>query len=205
MNAADGAAAQQESWTWIGDYKIDITEQGAVMPEYDPASLRAHPDGAALPAAGSPLDRLWRIGRIEGDGVVAGYAGLRAPGGDQAFVLGDARLLGDPVSKIILTALSPPEPLATPVELVSWVDNRGRCILPPGSLGIQRLSVHLFNVLHKGAGILVRESASPDARIYCHQRSSSKRMYPDMHDMFVGGVSHYGEQTEVTARRCVRV
>lgn len=40
-------------------------------------------------------------------------------------------------------------------ELVSWVDDRGESLLP---FGVPRLLVHRLNMLHRGAGILVRDA-----------------------------------------------
>ena len=38
-------------------------------------------------------------------------------------------------------------------------------------------------------------------RVFVHQRSDHKRVFPSMYDMFVGGVSQFGEETCITAQR----
>jgi len=88
------------------------------------------------------------------------------------------------------------------VELVEMVDSNGN---PMGSL--PRNIVHQLNILHRGIGILpVRypSSAMPDNDdfdIYVHQRTSTKRIFPSLYDMFVGGVSAMNESSELTAIR----
>lgn len=90
-----------------------------------------------------------------------------------------------------------------PSELVEMVDQRG--VL----LGIvPRTLVHKHNLLHRGIGLFVtkdypiqlcRQQQQPD--VYCHQRTASKRIFPFLYDMFVGGVSLAREDAAVTARR----
>jgi 8-oxo-dGTP pyrophosphatase MutT (NUDIX family) len=40
--------------------------------------------------------------------------------------------------------------------------------------------------------------------IFVHQRTSTKRLYPSLHDMLIGGVCHWGESTENAAKRELR-
>ena len=217
------------AYTWIGGYRIDLCEDEttptAMPPSFDAAPYAAHPDSAPVPAPETPLRRLWRIRRLEG-GQGAGVAGVVDIGsssssssgsGSKPFLVGDGALLGEPeVCALILQTLAPAAPAAASEEsgggggggggeMVSWVDSRGRSLLPAGSPGLPRLLVHRLNILHKGAGILVREDAGADKRVFCHQRAGHKRIFPSMHDMFVGGVSLHGEGTEATGRRCVVV
>lgn len=200
------------AYTWIGGYRIDLSEEDAptaMPPSFDAAPYAPHPEGAPAPAAGAALRRMWRIHRLEeeGDGLGqgAGVAGV-VDTSSKPFLVGDGGLLGEPeVCALILQTLAPTaNPSTEGGEMVSWVDSRGRNLLPAGSPGLSRLLVHRLNILHKGAGIFVREDAGADARVFCHQRAGHKKIYPSMHDMFVGGVSLHGEGTEATARRCVQ-
>ncbi|CAN0143376.1 unnamed protein product [Ectocarpus sp. 4 AP-2014] len=83
-------------------------------------------------------------------------------------------------------------------ELVDWVDTRGRviCALP-------RPVVHSNNVLHRGAGVMIRDAKARTAygEVYCHRRTSTKRVFPSMYDMFIGGVSGTMEPPLATALR----
>ena len=71
------------------------------------------------------------------------------------------------------------------IELVEMVNSNGNAL---GSL--TRSIVHQYNILHRGIGILpIRYSSSPDKNdfdIYVHQRTSTKRIFPSLYDMFVG-------------------
>lgn len=79
---------------------------------------------------------------------------------------------------------------------------------------LPRSFVHKFNVLHRGIGAFVTKdrpidisslstssskSSMPD--LYVHRRAADKRIFPSMYDMFVGGVSLAGEDSELTAQR----
>jgi 8-oxo-dGTP pyrophosphatase MutT (NUDIX family) len=89
-------------------------------------------------------------------------------------------------------------------ELVEMVDRHANL------LGVvPRPLVHEFNLLHRGIGLLVTKDSSilsalsrscePD--LYCHQRAATKRIFPSLYDMFVGGISLAGEDSAATARR----
>jgi len=94
------------------------------------------------------------------------------------------------------------------MELVDMVNNNGDVLglLP-------RPYVHTFNILHRGIGMIVTnksifdtnsnntggKSSTPD--VYVHQRTSTKRVFPSLYDMFVGGVSTSGEDATWTAAR----
>ena len=90
------------------------------------------------------------------------------------------------------------------MELVEMVNNNGDVL---GSL--PRPYVHTYNILHRGIGMIVtnksifdtnsNESTLPD--VYVHQRTSTKRVFPSLYDMFVGGVSTSGEDATLTAAR----
>lgn len=74
---------------------------------------------------------------------------------------------------------------------------------------VPRILLHKANLLHRGIGIVVckdshitmtnDDSNMPD--LYCHQRTDTKRIFPSLYDMFVGGVATSGENLEVTAAR----
>ena len=73
---------------------------------------------------------------------------------------------------------------------------------------VPRKLVHKFNLLHRGIGMFVTKDKPIDMRssqhqpdLYCHRRTDSKRIFPSLYDMFVGGVSLAGEDATVTARR----
>lgn len=97
------------------------------------------------------------------------------------------------------------------MELVDMVNNNGDVL---GSL--PRPYVHTYNILHRGIGMIVTKNKSifdtnnnnndsggnstpPD--VYVHQRTSTKRVFPSLYDMFVGGVSTSGEDATWTAAR----
>jgi 8-oxo-dGTP pyrophosphatase MutT (NUDIX family) len=89
------------------------------------------------------------------------------------------------------------------VELIDMVDREG---IPLGS--IPRPLVHTFNILHRGVGVVVAKDARivrsgmtefPD--LYVHRRTATKRIFPSLYDMFVGGVSSAGEDARNSAAR----
>lgn len=92
----------------------------------------------------------------------------------------------------------------TPVEMSEMVDRHGN------KLGVvPRSLVHKLNILHRGVGIVVCKDAHisrkvpyPEvSEVYVHQRTSTKRIFPSLYDMFVGGVSMAGEDAHLTAAR----
>lgn len=78
---------------------------------------------------------------------------------------------------------------------------------------VPRHWVHQFNLLHRGIGVLVTKDrpiiGAPSASLlqqqqpdlYCHKRTSTKRIFPSLYDMFIGGVSAMGESSVTTALR----
>ena len=93
------------------------------------------------------------------------------------------------------------------MELVDMVNSNGDIL---GSL--PRPYVHTYNILHRGIGMIVTNksifstksnskatAATPE--VYVHQRTSTKRVFPSLYDMFVGGVSTSGEDSTWTAAR----
>jgi 8-oxo-dGTP pyrophosphatase MutT (NUDIX family) len=76
---------------------------------------------------------------------------------------------------------------------------------------LPRSLVHKYNLLHRGIGVFVTKDRPIDLAtpmstenfpdVYVHQRVASKRIFPSLYDMFVGGVSTAGELSEVTAQR----
>jgi 8-oxo-dGTP pyrophosphatase MutT (NUDIX family) len=61
-----------------------------------------------------------------------------------------------------------------------------------------RREVRAKNLLHRGVGILCRNSAG---QIYVHRRTTTKDVFPGLYDMFVGGVVESGETYVAAARR----
>ena len=88
-------------------------------------------------------------------------------------------------------------------EIVEMVDRNGH------TLGcIPRTLVHKHNLLHRGIGMFVTAPSpiqtmdsvnQPD--LYVHRRTTNKRIFPSLYDMFVGGVSLAGEDASTTALR----
>jgi len=97
------------------------------------------------------------------------------------------------------------EDLST-MEMSDMVDANGE---PIGY--IPRPLIHKYNILHRGIGIVVCRDAHinhktlekkqllPD--LYVHRRTASKRIFPSLYDMFVGGVATAGEDLKLTAAR----
>ncbi|KAK1742271.1 hypothetical protein QTG54_006836 [Skeletonema marinoi] len=94
------------------------------------------------------------------------------------------------------------------MELVDMVNSNGEVL---GSL--PRPYVHTFNILHRGIGMIVTNKSIFDTNsndtggklstpdVYVHQRTSTKRVFPSLYDMFVGGVSTSREDATWTAAR----
>jgi isopentenyldiphosphate isomerase len=61
-----------------------------------------------------------------------------------------------------------------------------------------RREVRRANLLHRGVGIVCRNSAG---QIYVHRRTDSKDVFPGMYDASVGGVVASGERYRDAARR----
>ena len=80
-------------------------------------------------------------------------------------------------------------------ENVDMVDTLGK-----PWVSVPRPLVHTFNLLHRGVGIMVVKTKSGDefdldlpdwkenTLVYVHRRTDSKRIFPSLYDMFVGGV-----------------
>jgi 8-oxo-dGTP pyrophosphatase MutT (NUDIX family) len=92
-------------------------------------------------------------------------------------------------------------------ELVELVDIQGQALA-----ALPRNFIHNYNMLHRGIGVLVvqPELQLPihptfmdliNTKIYCHQRTWSKRIFPGLYDMFIGGVSAVDEPAYETAKR----
>lgn len=95
------------------------------------------------------------------------------------------------------------------IELVDMVDSNG----DPLAI-VPRKIVHTFNILHRGIGMVVckDEHIGPETHkrsditnnvpmVYCHRRTDTKRIFPSLYDMFIGGVSVTGEESTLTAAR----
>jgi 8-oxo-dGTP pyrophosphatase MutT (NUDIX family) len=91
----------------------------------------------------------------------------------------------------------------TSVEWVEMVTGSGEIL---GK--VPRQLVHSFNLLHRGIGLFVTkdEPMMDDGlkkfpSLYMHRRVDTKRIFPSLYDMFVGGVSLAEESQKLTARR----
>ena len=96
---------------------------------------------------------------------------------------------------------------------IEWVEMMSGSFRILGRL--PRSFVHKFNILHRGIGAFITKdrpiemsslssssfttSSMPD--LYVHRRAADKRIFPSLYDMFVGGVSLAGEESELTAQR----
>ena len=69
-------------------------------------------------------------------------------------------------------------------EYVDWLSDDELVLA-----SLPRLLVHKLNLLHKGIGVLITNSKN---KIFVHQRSATKRLFPSMYDMFIGGVCSSG-------------
>jgi isopentenyldiphosphate isomerase len=78
-------------------------------------------------------------------------------------------------------------------EIVDLVDEENRVI---GKA--PRREVRAKNLLHRGVGILCRNSRR---EVYVHRRTATKDVFPALYDMLVGGVVASGESYDAAARR----
>jgi isopentenyldiphosphate isomerase len=78
-------------------------------------------------------------------------------------------------------------------EMVDLVDEQDRVI---GRA--TRSEVRRRNLLHRGAGVLCRNSAG---EVYVHRRTESKDVFPGLYDAFAGGMVASGESYEQAASR----
>lgn len=79
------------------------------------------------------------------------------------------------------------------VEMVDWITYDGSVVA-----SLPRYSIHKFNLLHRGIGAILMNQ---NGHIFVHKRSSKKRIFPSLYDMFIGGVSASSETPEQTFRR----
>ncbi len=78
-------------------------------------------------------------------------------------------------------------------ELVDLIDEQDRVIG-----WARRRRVRALNLLHRGVGIVCRNSAGA---VYVHRRTRTKDVFPGVYDMFVGGVVGSGESPDAAAAR----
>lgn len=134
----------------------------------------------------------------------------------EKYLLSDIRSINGCPS--LFESFFPPNLAIDGIEMSDMVDQDGTVI---GY--IPRPLLHKYNVLHRGIGIVVSkgshitnsyhpsnhdkhgvdqssaDTSFPD--VYVHQRTSTKRIFPSLYDMFVGGVSTTGEDSQLTAAR----
>ena len=78
-------------------------------------------------------------------------------------------------------------------EWIDWVDEDDRVI---GR--VTRAQMRAENLLHRVISVLCTNAAG---EIYVHRRTHHKDVFPDLYDMFVGGVVGAGESYDAAARR----
>ena len=79
-------------------------------------------------------------------------------------------------------------------ELIEWIADCGSVICTvPRPLAIAH------TLLHRGMGVIIYDHTRE--KIFVHQRSSKKRVFPSMYDMLVGGVCSPGESSALTLKR----
>jgi isopentenyldiphosphate isomerase len=181
-----------DSHTYLQSYKV--TQAAEIEHEH----MRS--DGTAAVLDAGPLQLLLRLTHAESTSstAAAGYCGIDAQ--SKPFVVAQPGLSDDTASllKRMLQSVASPEESgvqhsSSDVEMVDWVDTAGAVLC-----SLDRATVHTHNILHRGAGMLVRNS---NGDIYCHQRTHTKRVFPGLYDMFVGGVAASGESLSTTALR----
>ena len=124
----------------------------------------------------------------------------------------------------LFSSLLDPKYFLQSIEMSNMVDTSGNVMAY-----IPRVLIHRFNILHNGVGILVwrptihevqhtttittssNSNSSntisissydiQDIEIYLHKRTSTKRIFPSLYDMFVGGVCTIRESVQTTATR----
>jgi len=80
-----------------------------------------------------------------------------------------------------------------PPEMVDWIDEEGHTLE-----SLPRAEMRRRNLLHRVTATLVFH---PDGRVFVHQRSPAKDVYPARHDPFVGGTVTSGESFPANACR----
>ena len=81
-------------------------------------------------------------------------------------------------------------------EYIDWICYDGNILT-----AIPRSMVHTYNMLHRGIGAMILDW---NGCIFIHKRASSKRLFPSMLDMLMGGVSSTNEPSEETLLRELR-
>jgi hypothetical protein len=94
------------------------------------------------------------------------------------------------------------DPQYSEAESVDMVDREGRML---GSL--PRSYVHAWNIIHRDVGLIIAKDEDLSSEggcapmVYVHRRTSTKRIFPSLYDMFVVGVSCRRKDTRTTAAR----
>lgn len=200
-----GDAACTLSCQWIQS-SDDNTDQSVWSINVTSTVEKEH-DGVVV-----PRELLCALGRIILQSAAHQISSKQSNGNDALLYITLPLLEGDGCQKLYLTDLtnldwnggvmklfSSLEPQNEHLEVVDMVDHEGIVL---GSL--PRTYVHKWNILHRGIGMIVckdedvfksiQDRKVPE--VYVHQRTSTKRIFPSLYDMFVGGVSCRGEQIE---------
>ncbi|MCZ6531904.1 MAG: NUDIX domain-containing protein [SAR324 cluster bacterium] len=83
--------------------------------------------------------------------------------------------------------------MASPEEWVDWIEEEGGLIE-----SLPRAEIRRRNLLHRVTGTFVFH---PDGRLFIHQRTATKDVYPGKFDVMVGGTVVSGESFEANACR----
>jgi len=86
-----------------------------------------------------------------------------------------------------------PETMTSSEEQVSWIDEQDQVIQV-----LPRSEIRARNLLHRVTATLVFH---PDGRLFVHQRTHSKDVYPGRFDLMVGGTVVAGEDYPANACR----
>ena len=87
-------------------------------------------------------------------------------------------------------AVSPHKYPTSHYELVDWVTLSDTDI--QSIMTLTRKTIYKYNLLHRGIGIIVMNNLG---EIYIHQRASTKKVFPSMLDMFIGGVMNSNDRS----------
>ena len=66
-------------------------------------------------------------------------------------------------------------------EPVDWLSEDSTCLC-----SLPRSIIHRYNLMHQGIGVMLLNAQRN--QLYMHKRSATKRLFPSMLDMFIGGV-----------------
>lgn len=209
-----------------GDARCTLTCQWARSTDVDAWSITVTSDAAAEEDGIIPKELFCVLGRVIVQSAATHIAASKSNEEEATLLRITLPLLeGEGCQKLLLSDLFPADDrggtngpndagvrlLFTPLneqyaemEIVDMVNQEGEVL---GSL--PRPYIHSWNILHRGIGMIVSKDVNileglemgNAPEVYVHQRTSTKRIFPSLFDMFVGGVSSSGEDSSWTAAR----